>query len=61
MSLRMGTSQPASNLGPLSPRQQKAIPMAFRWRAESGPNVMLTGILTRTLTALSLEVDSNLA
>ena len=39
MSLRMGTSQPASNFGPLTARQRNAIPMAFRWRADSGPNV----------------------
>ena len=30
-------TKPALNVGPLSPRQQNAVQMAFRWRADDGP------------------------
>ena len=33
----------AFNVGPSSARQQKAISMAFRWRADDGPFIVVFG------------------
>ena len=36
-------TKPAFNDGPLSARQRNTIYMAFRWSADDGPSILLSG------------------
>ena len=40
------TTKPAINVGPSSARQRYAISMAFRWRADDGPLLVVFSILS---------------
>ena len=48
-------SQSASNVGPHSVRQRNAIPLAFRWRAESGPLLHAYWANVRSKVVTSLQ------
>ena len=47
-------TKPAFNVGPSSARQQNAIKMAFRWRADDGPLIVAFGSSLPSLTKINV-------